>query len=39
VGTFRQHFSDGGVMTATLWARDDVAKARGVPMGLERDYS
>jgi len=38
VGTFNQRFSDAGVMTATLWARDDVIAARNVPTGVTRTY-
>lgn len=38
VGTFRQRFSDGGLMTTTLYARDDLLATRGLPTGLVKDY-
>ena len=37
VGTFKQHFWTGAVMTATLWARNDVIADRGVPLGMTYD--
>lgn len=37
VGTFRQSFSDGGVMTSTLWARDEVVKARSIPVNVVQE--
>jgi len=38
VGEFKQDFSDGGVMTATLWARDDVIAERNIPTGITKEY-
>lgn len=39
VGDFKQRFSDGGVMTATLYARDDVVAARGIPTGFVKEWN
>lgn len=39
VGDFKQRYSDGGVMTATLYARDDVVAERGIPTGLVREFN
>jgi len=39
VGTFSQHFADGGTMNTYLWARDDVVKDRDLPTGVQKDYS
>ena len=38
VGDFKQRYSDGGVMTATLYARDDVVRERGIPTGFVREW-
>ena len=39
VGAFKQAYADGGVLTAHLFARDDVVRERGVPTGIVQEWS
>lgn len=38
VGDFRQYYWDGGQITATLYARADIAADRDIPTGFLREY-
>ncbi|HWH08336.1 MAG TPA: glycosyltransferase family 39 protein, partial [Candidatus Thermoplasmatota archaeon] len=39
VGDFKQRYSDGGVMTSSLYARDDVVQERRIPTGVVREWN